>query len=173
MEMREILKEMETNLANQKAVVTLYESRVKILQEAFDKAEKAMLDEIDKLKTAKDDAYATEQAIEMLKMGSFAQQKAAKETTVKAEVTDVKADEKKAGTKKTENRKRTERSDVQKHKGAYVLQLNKYDNVMDRWPSQKAAARNMRWDQSSVSKFMKLDKDVQLKKKGFYLAWEY
>ena len=176
MEMAEILKEMEANLDNQKAVLKLHESKVEILQDAFNKAQKELNDELARLTTVKDDVFATEQAIDMLKMGSFAQKKAEETTDVKAE---VKEEEKAAKPEMiaAEPKKSTTRKQVKqlewKHKGAYVLQLNKYGNILDRWSSQKAAARSMRWDQSSVSKFMKLDKEVQLKKKGFYLAWEY
>lgn len=173
MEMRKVLEEMEVNLENQRGVVLLYESRVKILQENFDKAKKELDDEAALLKVAKDDAYAIEQAIDMLKMSSFAQ----KPTTVEtAKTGTVKtATKTKRAAKEAPNKKEIKNNEptVSDHKGAYVLKMNGYDNVLDRWPSQKAAARNLNWDQSSVCKFMKLSKETQLMRKGFYLAWEF
>ena len=43
--------------------------------------------------------------------------------------------------------------------------------VLDKWTSQGSAARSLNWDQSSVSKFMKLGHSTQIQKKGFYLDW--
>ena len=43
--------------------------------------------------------------------------------------------------------------------------------VLDKWTSQASAARSLNWDQSSVSKFMKLSHSTQIQKKGFYLDW--
>lgn len=173
MEMRKVLEEMEVNLENQRGVVLLYESRVKILQENFDKAKKELDDEMALMKVAKDDVYALEQAIDMLKMSSFAQKPTTVETakagTAKMATKTKRAVKEALDKKETKN----EESSVSDHKGAYVLKMNGYDNVLDRWPSQKAAARNLNWDQSSVCKFMKLSKETQLKRKGFYLAWEY
>lgn len=167
MEMNAILKEMEANLENMKGALVLYEARVKILQENFDKAQKELEEEKAKMKPIIDDAYALEQSIEMLKLGNFAKGKANTETTEKKVEKTV--------TKKNEKPevKKDEESMMWKHKKAYVLKLNEHNNVLDRWPSQKAAARAMNWDQSSVSKFMRMPYTSQLKKKGFYLCWEY
>ena len=176
MEMSKVLEEMEANLENHKGVVLLYESRVKILQETFDKAQKELNDELALLKVAKDDAYAIEQAIEMLKMGSFAQKSTTAEPAKAVPKNVVKQTNKTVNEKNKETVEPTKKNmkDLTwKHKKAYVLKLNEYDNVLDRWPSQKAAARNLNWDQSSVCKFMKLSKETQLKRKGFYLTWEY
>ena len=172
MEMRKVLEEMEANLENHKGLVILYESRVKILQEAFDKAKKELDDEIALLKVAKDDAYAIEQAIDLLKMGSFAQKPATEETAKAAPVKVVKT-VCKTDSKKTETTNKNDKDLTWKHKRAHVLKLNEYDNVLDRWPTQKSAARALGWDQSSICKFMKIDKNTQIKRKGFYLAWEY
>lgn len=168
MEMRKVLEEMDANLENQRAVVLLYESRVKILQENFDKAKKELDDEMALMKIAKDDAYALEQAIDMLKMSSFAQKPVTVEVTKTVKT-------KRVTVKEAQNEKESKdnKSNASDHKGAYVLMMNGYDNILDRWPSQKTAARHMNWDQSSVCKFMKLSKETQLKRKGFYLAWEY
>lgn len=176
MEMHKILEEMEANLENQKGALLLYESRVKILQENFDKAKKELDDEMALMKVAKDDVYALEQAIEMLKMGSFAQKSTTVEPVKAAPKNVVKQTNKTVNeeSKETVELTKKDMKDLTwKHKGAYVLKLNKYDNVLDRWPTQKSAARNLNWDQSSVSKFMRLSKEAQLNKKGFYLAWEY
>ena len=63
--------------------------------------------------------------------------------------------------------------DRRKHVGACVLKLNEYDNVEDRWLTQTEAAKALKWNQSSISTFMKLDKETQIAKKGFALVWEY
>ncbi len=41
--------------------------------------------------------------------------------------------------------------------------------VLEKFTSQKSAAISLRWDQSSVSRFMKLDHANQIRKKGYYL----
>lgn len=169
MEIKEILKDLEGKLNDvYKPAVELWERKVeekeKELMRVQDELEKARME----LKSVKDDRDSIEGSIEMLRMGSFAQieEKPTEKVEEKEEVKSVvKAEEK---LQKSSGKELT-----WKHKNACVLKLNQYDNILDRWRSQKAAARGLDWDQSSVSRFMRLDKEVQLKKKGYYLAWEY
>lgn len=60
-----------------------------------------------------------------------------------------------------------------KHKKAMVLQINQYDTVTNRWKTQREAAKELETDQSTICKFMKMSKDVQIQKKGFALIWQY
>ena len=58
-------------------------------------------------------------------------------------------------------------------KNAKLLKIDRFDNVLGRYPSQVAAARDMHWDQSSLSRFMKFSREQQIAKKNFYFKWEY
>lgn len=57
-------------------------------------------------------------------------------------------------------------------KDPVLVKFDRYNNELGKWRTQKAAAREMGWDQSSVSKFMKFTKEQQISKKGFYFQWE-
>jgi len=60
-----------------------------------------------------------------------------------------------------------------KHKKAYVVRYDRNGDILNKAPSQKAMARDMGWDQSSLSRFMRFDQDSQIAKKGYYFGWEY
>jgi len=57
-----------------------------------------------------------------------------------------------------------------KHKGE-IGQYKPDGTIINSYTSQKSAAIGLRWDQSSVCKFMKLDRQTQIRKKGFYLEY--
>ena len=154
MDVEVTISDMKKELKKMKPALQLSEAKVKALQADFEKARDALDKAIAERDTCKGDIDALEMAIEALESGNFAAQKAAKRNPAKGKPVKVsKADERKNANGK-----------------AHVLKLNQYDNVLDRWPTQKAAARGMNWDQSSVCKFMKLSKEAQLKRKGFYLT---
>jgi len=156
MDIEVTISDMKKELKKIKPALQLSEAKVKTLQADFEKARDALDKAVAERDACKADIDALEMAIEALESGNFAAQKAAKKNPINEKPVKVsKADERKNANKK-----------------AHVLKLNQYDNVLDRWPTQKAAARGMNWDQSSVCKFMKLSKEVQLKRKGFYLAWD-
>ena len=59
----------------------------------------------------------------------------------------------------------------QRDKKGEVWKFAQNGQVLDKWTSQASAARSLSWDQSSVSRFMKLSHSTQIQKKGFYLDW--
>ena len=58
-------------------------------------------------------------------------------------------------------------------KDAKLAQKDRNGKTMNVFRTQSAAARFLHWDQSSISRFMKLDREAQISKKNFYFAWEY
>ena len=166
MNMQDIIHDMEVNLENHRGVLLLYEEKVKAAQKIFDEAEKALLEEKKKYNTAKDKVDAISMALESLKMGGFA-------TNIPMEKAPVKIVSPEPEIKKDISEKKKLRNLDWKHKNACVIQINEYDNVIDRFRSQNAAARKLNWSQSSISHFMKFSKDEQIRKKGFALVWEY
>lgn len=160
MEMKQILEQLEGKLKQEKIQVEGLEKNVEAMMKALEEAEQ-------ELKVRKDNVGSLEMMIEAAKEGHFGLTEK-KTEAVKAEVKEI---------KKIENPMIVKASPKKnldwRHKDACVLKLNEHDNVEDRWRTQKAAARSLGWDQSSVSKFMKLTKDQQLQRKGFALVWEY
>jgi len=82
----------------------------------------------------------------------------------------------------------TEKKDIEKTTGATILQkpvkqipwtrkngtlvqMDRHGNLMNKYGSQAAAARQLNWDQSSISRFMKLNSRTQIERKGFTLKW--
>ena len=58
-------------------------------------------------------------------------------------------------------------------KDPVLVKLDRYNNTLGTYSTQKAAAREMGWDQSSICRFMKFTKDQQISKKGFCFQWEH
>lgn len=171
MEMMEIMKDLERKLNDvYKPAVELWERKAKEKEEELVRVQNELEKARMELKAVRDDSEAIEASLEMLRMGSFAQIEEEKPTEKVEEKEEPKAVTITAGEKLE---KSSGKELTWKHKKAFIVKLNQYDNVLDRWRSQKIAARYLDWDQSSVSKFMRLDKETQLKKKGYYLAWEY
>ena len=56
---------------------------------------------------------------------------------------------------------------------AKLVRYNRYDQEIDNFSTQAAAARALNWDQSSISRFLKFDKEAQLRKKNFYFMWQH
>lgn len=56
-------------------------------------------------------------------------------------------------------------------KNGTLIQIDKNQKQIDAYGSQKAAARKLGWDQSSLSKFIQLDVETQIRKKGFAFKW--
>lgn len=83
------------------------------------------------------------------------------------------------GAEKTEKQKNQKSKEEEieeidpRHKRAMVLQINQYDTVTNRWKSQKNAAEELKCTPSYLSQLMKLDKDEQIKRKGYALVWQY
>ena len=53
-----------------------------------------------------------------------------------------------------------------------LFRYDRNNNMIGKYCSQKAAARSLGWDQSSISRFIKLKTEEQIRKKGFYFKWE-
>ena len=58
-------------------------------------------------------------------------------------------------------------------KNGRLMQFDRYENKMDTFTTQAAAARKLGWDQSSICRFMKFNKDEQIRRKNFYFKWEF
>lgn len=162
MEMKQILEQLEGQLKKERLEVEDLEKKVSQWMEMLAGAEEA-------LKIKKDNVTSLEMMIEAGKEGHFGLKEQKTEAVVAKveEVKPVQKDEKPA--KKIRPVKQPEF----KHKNACVVKINEHDNIQDRWRTQKACARALGWDQSSVSKIMKLDKNAQIARKGFALMWEY
>lgn len=114
-----------------------------------------------RLKEIEDKEFALKSAIENLELINV---KGADAPKTKEEV--------KTEEKKTEPVKKV-RQLQWKHKSARLIQVDRNGKEIGNYPSQAAAARNIGWDQSSLSRFMKFRKDEQIRKKNFYFMWEY
>lgn len=58
-------------------------------------------------------------------------------------------------------------------KNGRLVQFDRYENKLDTFATQAAAARKLGWDQSSICRFMKFNKDEQIRRKNFYFKWEF
>lgn len=58
-------------------------------------------------------------------------------------------------------------------KSGRLVQRDRNDLEIGCFVSQKAAARKLNWDQSSISRFIKSSKEEQIRKKNFYFKWEF
>lgn len=170
-EMKKILEMMEQKLQNLRPLVGQYEAKVADLEARLEKARI-------EAKETRDKVESLEMAMDALKLSDGDE-----EAIV---VTEPKATDKKIVTvvevnpdntvKTVESREInvSKKKDIDwRHKDACVVKINRYDNIDDRWRSQKAAARALNWSQSSVCNFMKLSKEQQINRKGFALVWEY
>ena len=151
MEMKDIIMELEERLKETKAQMDEWAAKERFWKAAVEQAQK-------EIGVLQDNASSLEMMIEAAKEGHFG-------------LNGNKADKPKEPKKTV---KKTETEDVS-HRGKRVgvYMLNEYDNIQDRWKSQKEAAKALGMDQSDLSKFMRLSKDVQISKRGFALAWEY
>lgn len=146
MEMKSIVRELEEKLKETAIQMKEWEAKKKFWVAAVESAEKELTE-------LKDNMSNLEMMIEAAK--GVKEKKTAAENVIK----------------KTKG-KNAEETDS-RHKGACVLKINEYDNIEDRWRTQKEAANALNLDQSSLSKFMKLDKCSQFDKKGYAIVWEY
>lgn len=148
MEMKDILMELEEKLQEAKTQAKDWEAKRNFWKAAYESAET-------ELKKLQDDIESLEMMIEAGKTVKVKDGETAKKTKQKAE--------KKEQPVKVDAR----------HRGAFVVKINQFDNVEDRFKSQATAAKMLGWNQSSVCKFMQLAKDEQIRRKNFALVWEY
>ena len=161
MEMKQIIEQLEGKLKQEKLQVESLEKNVEALMKALEEAEKD-------LKVKRDNVGSLEMMIEAAKEGHFGLTEKKQEHTEEP----AKTIEKIENPAVVKAEKKVRNLDW-RHRDAFVIKLNEHDNVLDRWRTQKAAARSLGWDQSSVCKFMKLNKEQQIQRKGFALVWEY
>lgn len=150
MEMKDMIKELEEKLRRAKDQKKDWEAKEKFWTEAVKTAQK-------ELSILEDDIGNMEMMIEAAK-GIHHSYK----------------DEKPEKAKKETSKEESKEEEIDpRHRKAMVLQLNQYDNVTNRWKTQRDAAKELKTDQSTLSKFMKLSKDVQIQRKGYALVWQY
>ena len=56
-------------------------------------------------------------------------------------------------------------------KNGTLVRYDRNGKEMQKFVSQKAAARDMGWNQSSMSIFVRLKPEEQVRRKGFYFRW--
>ena len=56
-------------------------------------------------------------------------------------------------------------------KNGTLIQIDRNQNQVATYVNQKAAARKLGWDQGSMSRFVRLDIETQIRKKGFAFKW--
>lgn len=148
MTMTEILKELKKNYNELLPGRSLAESRLASCEREVEEANKRLEKAKDDLKRMNDMLESVKMSIESLELAGFKPERFKEEEKEKVEVDPH-------------------------HKGAFILQMNEYDNVINRFKSQKDASETIGISQSAISYRMKKSKDLQIKCYGTYLAWEY
>lgn len=156
MNMNEILMEMKKNYETMAPGLALAEAKVAAFEKEVAEANEKLAKDSNELRSVKDQLDAMKMSIETLEMGGFVAHIDGKSVEVK------KAEPKKVSAKLE-----------WKHQNAFVLMMNEFDNVIDRFRTQGAAAKKLKISQATVSYWMRRSKENQLKKLGYYLAWEY
>lgn len=171
MEMLDILKELENRLNEVKPKLKELDDEVSACAKAVEEATKALGDAESRRTKIRNNVDSLEMALESLRMGQFDDLSAVVQQVVEAKKEEPpKAEE----VKETKVELKKKKKDlVWLHKDAIVVQYDRHGNKMGHWRTQKAAARALGWSQSSVSHFMKFRSDEQIRKKNFYLAYEY
>lgn len=148
MTMSEILKELKKNYNGLLPGRSLAESRLASCEKEVEEANKRLEKAKDDLKRMNDMLESVKMSIESLEIAGFKPELFKEEKEEKVEVDP-------------------------RHKGAFILQMNEYDNVIDRFKNQREASEKIGVSQSAVCYRMKKSKDLQIKSYGTYLAWEY
>lgn len=60
-----------------------------------------------------------------------------------------------------------------KHAKPFIIKLNEFDNIEDRYSTQGRAAKKLDVSPSTIFNWLKKPKEWMLKKYGFYLVWEF
>ena len=148
MKISEIVKELKKNYNELLPGKSLAESRLASCEREVEEANKKLEKAKDDLKRMNDMLESVKMGIESLEMAGFKPELFEEEKEEKVDVDP-------------------------RHKGAFILQMNEYDNVINRFKSQKDASETIGISQSAVCYRMKKSKDLQIKSYGTYLAWEY
>ena len=167
MEMKTIIEQLREQLDKERSEVKDLESRVAMMKAALENAEEA-------LNVHKDNISSLEIMIEAGKEGHFGLKELKTEPiTIVTAVKEIKEQPVQEDKKPAKKSVKPVKQPEFKHKNACIVKLNEYDNVLDRWRTQKSAARSLNMSQSTVCMIMKQDKLVQLKNRGYALVWEY
>lgn len=147
MTMNEILKEMKRNYNEMLPGKSLAESKVASCEREVEEANKRLEKAKEELKHMNDMLESVKISIEGLELAGF---------------------------KPVVRKEKEEKVEIDPHhKGAFILQMNEHDNVIDRFKNQKEASERIGVSQSTICHRMKRSKDLQIKSYGSYLAWEY
>lgn len=164
MEMKQIIRELENKLEETKAKIEEMDAKDKMWSAALEQVRK-------ELSIERDNLSSLEMMIEAAKEGHFGL--VSKKTVVNDIIKKETEEEPEEETEKEAEKESEKEHADNRHKNACILKLNRYNNVDDRWRTQRQAAKALNWDQSSVCKFMKLSIESQINRKGFALVWEY
>jgi len=158
MEIMGILKELELELVEQKTLLDEQETKLaeceRIAEEAL-----AAVDAVTKMRNCIKERYE-----------ALAK---AKEALSGIDIpTEIKEIEEKT-TEKVEKTGKTKRiKQIQwTRKNGTLVRYDRNGKEMQKFVSQKAAARELGWDQSSMSIFVRLKPEEQIRRKGFYFRW--
>lgn len=148
MKISEIVKELKKNYNELLPGKSLAESRLASCEREVEEANKKLEKAKDDLKRMNDMLESVKMGIESLEMAGFKPELFEEEKEEKVEVD-------------------------QNHRGAFIIQMNEYDNVVDRFKNQREASEKIGVSQATICHRMKKSKDLQIKSYGTYLAWEY
>lgn len=157
MDTNEILKELKKNYETMAPGLALVEAKVKAFEKEVAEANQKLAKATEEYRSVKDQLEALKMSIDALEMGGFIGH-------VDGKVIEV---------KKAAEPKKVPAKIEWKHQNAFVLMLNEFDSVLDRFRTQGMAAKKLKLSQSNISYWMKKTKEAQLKKLGYYLIWEY
>jgi len=163
MEMIEIINEMRKNLEDMAPEMKMLEQEIEKKNKEIEKLQNEKNEMENKFADLKNRSASLEMSLDILKEGGF-------------ELKDYivsKQEEPVADEKKEHKESKKAYSNKANHKNAFVLILNEYDNVIDRFRTQGLAAKKLNLGQTTVSYWMRRTKEQQLKKLGYYMAWEY
>lgn len=167
MKMREMYTEILERMTGYEPLLKEQEMAVAECEKAMEKA-MAEMDSAEKklnsLKGKYDALVKMKEAYESA-FGLNGEDEVNKKTEEKEEKTEVKESEKYV--------KKPVKQLNWRHKNARLIAFNRNGEKIGDYATQAAAARALKWDQSSISRFMKFGKDEQIRKKNFYFAWEY
>ena len=172
MTLLEVYNGMKENLAQMEPMTLELQKKIE--------EHKAKIKEIEtesKLKIDEHQSQIDEAAAELKKIQDIVESlnlsKETLETTVIEEKKEVSTvdDEKKKREADRARRQQAKEFSTWTTKNPKLVKMDRNGRELGRYNTQKAAAREMGWDQSSMSRFLKFNKDQQLMKKNFYFTW--
>lgn len=151
--MKENLAKMEPRITELQGIIAEHRAEIEKHQKQIEAAQA----ELKKIQDIVEPLNFSKEALELTGIQEMEEEK--NETEVKKEVD-------KKQTKKEEFSTWT-------RKNPKLVRCDRNGQELGRYSTQKAAARDLGWDQSSLSRFLKFDKSQQLAKKNFYFSWAH